>query len=80
MRGKAKIIFPTVMAFIMSFLMSGIVTALNIGLPPDFLHRWMAAWAAAFPIAVVATFAAQMPALYVTERIVIWLDRDKGPK
>ncbi|MFN0264326.1 DUF2798 domain-containing protein [Tepidamorphus sp. 3E244] len=77
MTGKARLIFPIVMAFIMSFLMSGIVTATNIGLPPDFLSRWMSAWAFAFPPAVVATLLAQAPARYVTERIIRLID---GPR
>ena len=75
MTGKARIIFPVVMAFIMSFLMSGIVTALNIGFPPNFLFRWMTAWVAVGPIAIIATFVAQTPALYITQRIIGWLDR-----
>lgn len=42
------------MALIMSFLMSGIITSLNIGIPDDFLLRWMRAWAMSFPAAAMA--------------------------
>lgn len=44
--------FGFVMAVTMSFLMSGVITALNVGLPPDFLARWMRAWGLAFVVAL----------------------------
>lgn len=47
-------VFGLFMALFMSFLMSGAITALNIGLPPDFLSRWMHSWSIAFIIAYPA--------------------------
>lgn len=47
-------LFGLFMAFFMSFLMSGAITALNIGLPPDFLARWMHSWGMAFVLAYPA--------------------------
>ncbi|MFN7056404.1 DUF2798 domain-containing protein [Hyphomonas sp.] len=44
--------FGIVMAITMSFLMSGVITTLNVGLPPDFLARWMRAWGLAFMVAL----------------------------
>lgn len=34
-------LFGLFMAFFMSFLMSGGITAINVGIPPDFVSRWM---------------------------------------
>lgn len=46
---------PILLAFFtslfMSFLMSMIITLVNIGPQPDFLARWMHAFALAFPVA-----------------------------
>lgn len=46
---------PILLAFFtslfMSFLMSMIITLVNIGPQPDFLTRWMHAFALAFPVA-----------------------------
>lgn len=74
MKGKASVIFPTVMAFIMSFLMTAVVTFVNIGFPPGFFHAWMKAWAIAFPGATIVAMIAAPPARLITDRLVRWLD------
>ena len=51
MQGKAKFIFPVLMAGVMAFLMTGLVTWLNLGFPADFLKRWMTAFIIAWPCA-----------------------------
>ena len=47
-------LFGLFMAFFMSFLMSGAITAINVGLPPDFVSRWMHSWGLAFLLAYPA--------------------------
>lgn len=47
-------LFGLFMAFFMSFLMSGAITAINVGVPPDFVSRWMHSWALAFMLAYPA--------------------------
>lgn len=47
-------VFGLFMAFFMSFLMSGAITALNVGIPPDFVSRWMHSWGVAFLLAYPA--------------------------
>lgn len=68
-----KKFFPVVFAFfltlVMVFIVSGITTAMNLGITPDFLQRWIRAWfftwCVAFPAAiVVAPFARRL-----TERV-----------
>ncbi|MBK8197402.1 MAG: DUF2798 domain-containing protein [Acidobacteria bacterium] len=63
-------IFGLFMALFMSFLMSGAITALNIGLPPDFVSRWLHSWSIAFVIAypvilVVAPMARRLALHFV---------------
>ena len=45
-------------AAIMAFLMTAVITFINLGMPPDFLRRWMIAYAVAWPFATVAAFIA----------------------
>ncbi|MFN3671170.1 MAG: DUF2798 domain-containing protein [Bosea sp. (in: a-proteobacteria)] len=58
MTGKARFIFPVLMAGVMAFLMTALVTYLNLGFPADFLARWMKAFAIAWPCAALAAFIA----------------------
>lgn len=70
MTGKARFIFPVLMAGIMAFLMTALVTWLNLGFPPDYFLRWMQAFAVAWPCAVGAAFIAIPVARGATNRIV----------
>ena len=74
MSGKARIIFPTIMAFIMSFIVSGLITLINLGPVAHFLWSWMVAWVVAFPCATFAALISQAPARRATEIICGWLD------
>jgi len=47
----ASILTPAIQAFVMTFFVTGIATFRAIGLPPDFVGRWMGAWPIAFVIA-----------------------------
>lgn len=70
MTGKARFIFPVLMAGVMAFLMTALVTFLNLGAPPDFLARWMGAFVIAWPCAAVAAFIAIPLARRATTGIV----------
>lgn len=68
---------PTLLAFFtslfMSCLMSMVITFVNIGLQPDFLARWLHAFALAFSIAfpailMVLPFAKRLVEHLVSER------------
>jgi hypothetical protein len=74
MDGKARYIFPVLMAGVMAFLMTALVTWLNLGLPPNFLALWMKAFAVAWPAASVAAFIAIPLARKATARIVRLLE------
>lgn len=64
---------PTLLAFFTSLFMSGlmsmVITVLNIGLPPDFLARWLHAFVLAFSIA----FPAILLVLPMAKRLVMAL-------
>lgn len=53
-RRLAPYAFALLLAGIMTLVVSGVVTLLNVGLPDDFLGRWLRAWlttwAIAFPV------------------------------
>jgi Protein of unknown function (DUF2798) len=70
MTGKARFIFPVLMAGIMAFLMTALVTWLNLGLPPDFVRHWLAAFAVAWPCAAATAFIAIPVARRATGLIV----------
>jgi predicted PurR-regulated permease PerM len=74
MDGKAKFIFPVLMAGVMAFLMTALVTYLNLGFPRDFLSRWMIAFLIAWPCATAAAFIAIPLARRATARIIALID------
>lgn len=63
-------LFGLFMAFFMSFLMSGAITAINIGIPPDFVGRWMHSWGLAFVLAYPAILIVAPLARRLTLRLV----------
>lgn len=70
MTGKARFIFPIVMAFMMAFLVSGVITLVNLGFAPDFFARWMRAFVIAWPSAAFVAFFALPLARWATMAIV----------
>jgi len=58
MTGKARFIFPVLMAGIMAFMVKTLVTWLNLGLPPDFVRHGLEAFAIAWTGAAGAAFIA----------------------
>jgi hypothetical protein len=75
MEGKARFIFPVLMAGIMAFLMTGLITWLNLGFPPGFGWLWARAFLIAWPAATVAAFIAIPVARKATMRLVRMIDR-----
>jgi Protein of unknown function (DUF2798) len=73
--GKARIIFPIAMAFFMALLMTAVITFINLGLPPDYVARWMQAFVVAWPLASAVAFLAVPLARRITAAIVGFLDR-----
>ena len=74
---KPKHIQPVFMAGIMAFLMTGFVTWLNLGLPADFVPRWMHAFVIAWPLATCAAFVAIPISAKLTGKILRLIGGDK---
>jgi len=69
----APYVFAGLLAGFMTLVVSGITTAINIGVPPDFVPRWFKAWlptwATAFPaLLVVRPFVQKLTERLVAER------------
>ena len=77
MEGKARFIQPVIVAAIMAFLMTAVITFINLGMPPDFVRRWMIAFAIAWPFATVAAFIA-VPASRRATLFIVGLIDGKG--
>ncbi|MCE9639373.1 MAG: DUF2798 domain-containing protein [Betaproteobacteria bacterium] len=75
MQDKARFIQPVIVAAIMVFLMTAVITYINLGLPPDFLRRWMIAFAIAWPFATIAAFIAIPIAKRATAAIIAMFDK-----
>jgi predicted PurR-regulated permease PerM len=58
MEGPARFIFPVLMAGMMAFMMTALVTWLNLGFAPDYVSRWLHAFAIAWPCAAASAFIA----------------------
>jgi Protein of unknown function (DUF2798) len=71
MEGKAKFVFPVVIATVIVFVVSGAVTFFNVGWRSDFVIRWWSAFAIGWPIAAGTAYLA-MP---FTRRIVTAIER-----
>ena len=74
MEGKGKYIFPVLMTGIIVFIVSFLVSLINIGLPPDFIARWLGAFLLAWPLAAVVAFFAIPLARFATQRIVALIE------
>ena len=74
MQDKARFIQPVIVAAVMAFLMTALITFINLGLPPDYLWRWMIAFAIAWPFATLAAFIAIPIAKRATAFIIEKLD------
>jgi hypothetical protein len=58
----APLVFAALLAGFMTFIVSGITTALNVGVPSDFVWRWLGAW--------LPTWGIAFPALLVVRPFV----------
>jgi Protein of unknown function (DUF2798) len=77
MDGKAKYIFPILMAGVMAFLMTALITALNLGFPQDYFSRWFKAFVIAWPCAALTAFLAIPLARKGTALIIAMIEGGK---
>jgi hypothetical protein len=72
----ARIIFPLLMGGIITLFLTALVTAVNVGVPADFIGRWMKSWALAWPAAAVIAYVAIPFTSRLSERLAAMLGRD----
>lgn len=70
MQGKARFIFPVLMAGQMVFMVTALITFINLGFPPDYFSQWMRAFFISWPVAATASFAAIPVARWATGHII----------
>ena len=75
MEGKAKFVFPVVIAPVIVFVVSGAVTFFNVGWRSDFVIRWWSAFAIGWPIATGTAYLTIPFARSLTQRIVAAIER-----
>ena len=78
MEGKARFIFPALLSGVMAFLMTAVITYLNLGMPVDFVAKWLRAFVIAWPLAYCAALIATPIARRGTARIIRWIDGVKS--
>ena len=67
---KSRVILALLMSCAMSFMVTLLATFINLGVPPDFVFRWLKAWAIAWPIATATAYLVMPVARRATDRIV----------
>jgi Protein of unknown function (DUF2798) len=71
---RAQRLLPAMLAICMSMFVAALVTAINTGLDPGFVSRWLKALAIAMPAAIFAAYAFRPLAW----RMAMWLARATG--
>lgn len=75
MEGRTRFVFPVLMGGIITFFVTAIVTFVNVGIPADFLHRWMKSWSVGWPVAAFIAFISMPHVRRAAERIAALLDQ-----
>ena len=70
MNWKSRVVLALMMSGAMSFMVTILATYINLGMPHDFVFRWLKAWAVAWPIAAATAYAVMPVAQRATQRIV----------
>jgi hypothetical protein len=66
----APYVFAVLLAGCMTLIVSGITTAINVGVPADFVARWMKAWLPTWAIAFPALLVVRPFVQKLTERLI----------
>jgi predicted membrane channel-forming protein YqfA (hemolysin III family) len=67
---RFHLIFSLLMGAMMVFLMTFVITLVNVGLPPDFVSRWLRAFLVAYVVAVPVIYFLAPVARRLTARVV----------
>ena len=72
---KTQFVFPVLMGGVITFILTAIVTFTNVGVPTDFMMRWIKSWSVAWPIAAVIAYFSRSRIGHATDWVVVLLDR-----
>ena len=67
---------PAFQATGMSAFVALVVTAINTGVDPQLIARWLHAWRLALPAAIVAAYLFRPVAWWIALRLARWTHRD----
>lgn len=70
-----RIIFPVLMGGVITLFLTALVTVVNVGVPTDFLGRWMKSWALAWPAAALIAYVSMPIVRRLSERLAALLGR-----
>ena len=73
MSKKARLILIVLMTSVMVLMVTLVATLTNLGLPPDFVARWMKAYFVAWPVAAVTGYLVMPGARRLTDVIMAWM-------
>jgi len=68
-RRYSPLVFAVLLTGIMTLVISGIATAINVGLPSDFLARWVRAWLPNWAVACPVLLLVRPFVQRLTERL-----------
>jgi hypothetical protein len=66
----APYVFAVLLAGCMTLIVSGITTAINVGVPADFVARWLKAWLPTWAIAFPSLLVVRPFVQKITERLI----------
>jgi Protein of unknown function (DUF2798) len=75
MQDKARFVFPVLMGGVITLFLTAIVTFINVGVPADFMMRWIKSWSVAWPIAAVIAYFSISQIRRATDWVMVLLDR-----
>jgi hypothetical protein len=67
---KSRAVLGVIMSGAMSFMVTILATYINLGMPHDFIFRWLKAWAIAWPIAAATAYLVMPLAQRLTKSLV----------
>ncbi len=75
MQDKARFVFPVLMGGVITLFLTAIVPFINVGVPADFMMRWIKSRSVAWPIAAVIVYFSISQIRCATDWAEVLLDR-----
>jgi len=79
MLSLAAVMFATFMGFFMSMTLTFCISIYLLGFSPGAISKWLELWPIAYPIAVILIIVYRPLALYLSGKVVRWLQSRHHP-